>query len=549
MLKNVFLSLIFINALVSTSYSSEKRGQGQEFQYVPGEFLVKLDSSAFSSRKELRALSQLLNSSVRSTIPAFNLVVVRRPSFELRSTAINQLKSIPGVLYAEPNYIYTRQQTADEYFTQQWGLQNLGQKDSSGTQGFAGIDVSAVEAWKIQTGRKDVVVAVIDTGVDYNQQDLKDNMWINSAELKGAPNVDDDGNGYVDDVYGYSFVNGASSPDPMDDHGHGSHCAGVIGAKTNNNIGMAGINWDVQIMAVKFLSKGGSGTLEDAVKAIDYAVKNGAHILSNSWGGGPFSQALFEAIKKSHEAGALFIAAAGNSSLNNDKSEAYPANYDLPNVISVAAIDNRGKLASFSSYGKKKVHLGAPGVNILSITTKGYESWSGTSMATPHVSGVAALVKAQDGQLSNTAIKNRLISTAALVPGLRQKVSSGGMVSAYASLMNIPTPADPNDPTLWTHQPVLWSTPHPYEKDSELTFELTVPGAKEIALYFEKFETEARYDWLEIYNAEGELISKMTGALDQSYSDAIKGDYAKLIFKSDNIIQGWGIDLTKVAYR
>lgn len=549
MLKKIFISLIFVLSAVHTALSNESRGVTTEHEAVPGEYLVKLSDEFFQNGRDLRHLSLQLRSTVRSTIPSYNLVVIQRPSFELRSTALEQIRNLPGVKYVEPNYIFRKQQTTDEFFPKQWGLQNLGQQDPAGATGVAGIDVNAVEAWKIQTGKREVVVAVIDTGVDYNNPDLKDNMWTNAAELSGQPNVDDDGNGYVDDVYGYSFVNGKAYADPMDDHGHGSHCAGVIGARTNNEIGMAGLNWDVQIMAVKFLSKGGSGTLEDAVLSIDYAVKNGAHILSNSWGGGPFTNALFEAIQRSHEAGTLFIAAAGNSSANNDKSEAYPANYDVPNVISVAAIDNRGRLASFSSYGKKKVHLGAPGVNVWSITTKGYESWSGTSMATPHVSGVAALVKANETQLSNVEIRERLISTAVRIPGLRNKVSSGGMVSAYTSLMNIPTPPDQDDPALWAQQPVTWSTPHPYEKSSELTFELSVPGAKEIALYFEKFDTEARYDWLEIYNANGELVSRLTGSMDQSYSDIIKGEYAKIVFKSDNIIQAYGIDLTRVAYR
>lgn len=549
MLKATFLSLFAMIAMAQATFATETRTSQQSFESVPGEYLVKIDRNKFPKSLSRGEISHQLGGFIRSEIASYDLVVLQRPAFERTEAAVEQLKNIPGVIYAEPNYIFRKQQTTDEHFAKQWGLQNLGQKDPSGKEGVTGIDVNAIEAWKIQTGSKNVIVAVIDTGVDYNNPDLKENMWTNEAELSGQPDIDDDGNGYVDDVYGFSFVNGKDYADPMDDHGHGSHCAGVIGARTNNQIGMAGLNWDVRIMAVKFLSKSGSGTLEDAVKAVDYSVKNGAHILSNSWGGGPFTQALLDAIKASDEAGALFVAAAGNNSANNDVSTAFPANYDVPNMVSVAAIDNKGLLANFSSFGRKKVHVGAPGVNVWSITMKGYESWSGTSMATPHVAGVAALVLAQDAALTNHQIRERVLSTAIRVPGLRNKVSTGGMVSAYTSLMNIPTPVDLNDPALWSQQETTWSTPHPYEKSSQLTYEVTIPGAKEIALYFEKFEIENRYDWLEVYNAEGVLVGKYTGSLDQSYSDPIPGEYAKLVFKSDGVINAYGIDLTKVAWR
>lgn len=540
----------FAAVLAFTAFEKvDARENAIQHESVPGEYVVKLNQSLSVRSSSIEELSRQTGMHITSVIPTYNMVVVSRPSFERSEQGAAVLSSHPAVAYAEPNYIFRRMQTEDEHFAKQWGLLNVGQPDSAKKNGVAGIDINAVPAWNIETGSKDVVVAVIDTGVDYNNQDLKENMWVNEAELNGAPNVDDDGNGYVDDVYGHSFITGLAFSDPMDDHGHGSHCAGVIGARTNNTFGMAGVNWDVRLMAVKFLDKNGSGALADAVKAIEYSVKNGATILSNSWGGGPFTQALFDIISDANDKGVLFIAAAGNSSANNDSRPAYPASYAIPNVVSVAAIDNQGKLASFSSYGKKSVHVGAPGVNILSMTTKGFESWSGTSMATPHVAGVAALLAAHQPEFTHHEIKGRMLATTVRLDGLRNRVSTAGMISAYNTLMNVPTPADPNDPALWNQAEMIWSTPHPYVKNSLLTFEVSVPEAKEMALYFSRFDIENRYDWVELYDATGTLITKYTGNMDDSYSESIKGNYVKIVFKSDSMIEGYGVDLTKVGWR
>src|SRR5690606_1467341 len=220
--------------------------------------------------------------------------------------------------------------------------------------------------------------------------DLAANMWTNTGEVPGN-GIDDDGNGVADDVHGANFVPTVATGDPMDDNGHGTHVAGTIGAVTNNHLGVAGVNWETRIMALKFLSASGSGTTAGAIRAIEYAIANGANIMNNSWGGGGFSRALEDAIREAHDAGILFVAAAGNSSQNNDTNPFYPASYDVPNVMSVMATDQDDDKAGCSHFGLASVGLGAPGVGILSTTPGGsFDSFNGTSMASPHVAGAAA---------------------------------------------------------------------------------------------------------------------------------------------------------------
>lgn len=278
----------------------------------------------------------------------------------------------------------------DPKFTDLWGLHNTGQ-----TGGTADADIDAPEAWGVRTGSGNVVIGVIDTGVDYTHIDLATNMWVNPGEVPGD-NLDNDGNGFADDVYGWDFINNDS--DPFDDHAHGTHVSGTIAGVGDNDTGVVGVNWNAKIMALKFLGASGGGNIADAVAAQNYATMmkrdHGVNVVatSNSWGGGGFSQAMFDAIEASRDENMLFIAAAGNSSRNNDVIPHYPSNYNLDNVISVAATTHTDARASFSNFGASSVHLGAPGESILSTTPGNtYSTFNGTSMATPHVSGVAAL--------------------------------------------------------------------------------------------------------------------------------------------------------------
>ena len=335
--------------------------------------------------------------------------------------------------FVEPDFVITISGTpSDSAFVdgRLWGLRNTGQSG-----GVSGVDVNAVRAWEVTTGSTDVVVAVIDTGIRYTHQDLQQQMWVNTDEVAGN-GVDDDNDGYVDNIYGMDAVN--DDGDPMDDNNHGTHCAGTIGARANDGNPHVGVAWQVRLMACKFLSGSGWGYTSGAIRCVDFAVENGAHVLSNSWGGGGFSQALHDSIANARDQGVLFIAAAGNSGADADERPHYPSSYELDNVISVAAMNRHGNLASWSNYGATSVDLAAPGVEIYSSTAGSdseYSSYSGTSMACPHVAGVAALLLARTPGVSIAELRQRLLSTVVPMDSLNGKVASGGRVDAYQALV------------------------------------------------------------------------------------------------------------------
>ncbi len=386
------------------------------------------------------------------------------------------LARLPGVSYAEPNYVVTSTVTPnDAGFSSLWGLNNTGQ--SGGT---VDADIDAPEAWDLQTGSTSSTVGVIDTGVDYTHPDLYLNIWINQGEIPSSidpvdvdgdglitfidlndpansgfvsdtngngyidgadllnsgvweDGIDGDGNGYLDDLIGWDFAN--NDNDPFDDdatYGHGTHVAGTIGAMANNGTGLdsnvVGVNWQVQIIGLKFLDSSGSGFTSDAIEAVRYANTVGADLTNNSWGGGGDSTALYDAIAD----GGLFVAASGNGDfytgigMNTDFTPHYPSSYDLDNIISVAATDDTDSYASFSNFGQVSVDLAAPGVGIFSTHTNGrYRNLSGTSMATPHVAGAAALLMAEDPELSGSEIKEALLNNVDPIAGTGKTVTDG----------------------------------------------------------------------------------------------------------------------------
>ncbi len=347
------------------------------------------------------------------------------------------------VTYAEPNFRVRIAETypEDPRFGEMWALHNTGQ-----TGGRTDADIDAPLAWDITTGSGAAVVAVIDTGVDYMHPDLAGNMWINQDEIPGD-GLDNDGNGYVDDVYGYDFIN--RDGNPMDDQGHGTHVAGTIGAAGNNGTGVTGINWDVQIMALKFLGADGWGDGADAIEAIYYALANGASIINASWGGDPYSQALHDAIAAARDANCIVVAAAGNGNslgvgLDNDASPYYPASYDLDNLVAVAAVDANDRLAGFSNYGRTSVDLAAPGVNILStMPGAAYAANSGTSMAAPHAAGVLALVQDLHPEWTYRQVIEQVLTTVDVLPEFYGTNATAGRLNAAAAVGNPQPPSPP----------------------------------------------------------------------------------------------------------
>jgi len=333
-------------------------------------------------------------------------------------------KTTGGVVSAEPDFVRQGLLIPNDPKYLDGTLWGLNQAND--------VDIDAPEAWDIRSAATGITVAVIDTGIRYTHQDLAANAWVNPGETAGD-RIDNDGNGYVDDVRGIDAYN--RDGDPMDDEGHGTHCAGTIGATGNNGIGLTGVAWGVKLMALKFLSASGSGTDSDAVTCIDYARLKGAKILSCSWGGGGAGASLQAAIERARTAGILMVAAAGNETNNNDRNPSYPASYPHDNIISVASTTSTDALSSFSNYGATSVDLGAPGSSIystVSTSDTAYATYSGTSMATPHVAGALALLAAQYPTDNTTGLISRLLNGTDPISSLTGKARAGRLNLAKA---------------------------------------------------------------------------------------------------------------------
>lgn len=533
--------------------------------HVPGELIVKTKTSnKFLFQKQLSTLGMEVDREIKLSYGELSVVKVsNQKSLE---KAMEQLKDLSEVEYAEPNFIYSindpiqKAQTRftssvenfdapnDPRFGELWGLFNNGTNEPQRSgPGVVGADIDAVNAWKITKGSRSVKIAVIDTGIDYNHPDLKSNIWTNTAELNGKPGVDDDKNGYIDDIHGYDFAN--NDGDPMDDNSHGTHCAGTIGAVHDNGVGVAGVMAEVSLVPVKFLTGSGSGTLEAAVKSIDYATVVGVDLMSNSWGGGGYTQTLKDAIQRASDAGIIFTAAAGNDSANNDTSPHYPSNYDVPNVVSVAATTAQDTLASFSCYGKRTVHIAAPGHRILStVPNNGYAVYSGTSMATPHVSGALGLLLAQEGRMSHEDMRERLMETSIPIPTLRGRTINSGRMSALNLLTDTRPPRTGPKPADWKKVKLstAWESAHPYKDNSNEEKTFSYPGAKYIRLVIKKYELENRYDFLQVAGPSRQVIESVSGAGDDYTTDYVEGDTLVATFKSDGSISKWGFLIEEI---
>jgi len=335
------------------------------------------------------------------------------------------------VEYVEPNYIVRAiAKPNDPKFNDQWGLNNSND-----------ADIDALEAWDIQAGDQDIKVGIIDTGIDYNHEDLKRNYWFNPGERgdgKEQNGFDDDNNGYIDDWRGWDFK--SNDNNPMDENGHGTHCAGIVAAEGNNGKGISGAAWKASLVGLRFLDRDGSGTVADAAEAVIYAADNNVKILSNSWGGTEYSRTLEDAIRYAAGRSVLFLAASGNDNKDNDTNPHYPCNYAVENVISIAASTDGDRIADFSNYGEISVDLAAPGENILSTYFKDnrYERLSGTSMATSFVSGVAALISSEFTGISMNEIKYRLFGGVDYLSAWKDRVVTDGRLNAAKSLSHSP---------------------------------------------------------------------------------------------------------------
>ncbi len=381
-------------------------------EYVPDEIIVNGATAA-----QLNSLGGVGILSATAFGAGGDVLVKLKPDMS-PVLAVEVLKRLPNVKYACLNYIRRANVVPND--------------PSYGSQWAWGV-IDAPEAWDITTGDASITVGVIDTGIDYDHPDLASNVWTGPGG-----------------IHGYNFIN--NTPNPMDDHGHGTHCSGTIGAVTNNGIGVAGVNWTISIMGLKFLNASGSGTDANAIRAIDWAIEQNnlgnanVRVLSNSWGGYGPSDALKAAIERARDAGIVVVAAAGNESFDIDSSRCVeaPAGLNVSNIVAVAATNSSDNLAYFSNYGSSKVDLGAPGVGIYStVWNNSYTSMDGTSMACPHVAGVVALTLAANPDLTMDELIDQVLANVDPVSALSNK--TGGRLNAWRAVSNTPNPSyDPD---------------------------------------------------------------------------------------------------------
>ena len=440
---HIFSGAASIAALLalSSAAAGAPRGSNDPARAVPREVLVGFeDRSSQEARQDVAAQvgatsREKLARGVGGQAP---VELLDLPSGWSNSRAIDRLEQDAAVAFAEPNWRYqTQATTSDPYYANGslWGMYGDGTSPANQFGSQAG------EVWAAgQTGSNDVYVGVIDEGVQFTHPELDANVWTNPFDP--VDGRDNDGNGYVDDIHGWDFVGNnntiydGGTKGRLDDHG--THVTGTIGAESNGK-GVVGVNWNVTYVSGKFLGRSG-GTTANAVRAVDYMTalkaRHGLNIVAtnNSWGGGGYSQALYDAIWRANTQNVLFVAAAGNAGANNDSTPSYPASYNLPNVIAVAAIDKAGALPSFSNYGQTSVDLGAPGVGVWSTTAfNTYSSYSGTSMATPHVTGAAALYASTHPGATAEQTKNAILSSAVPTSSLATKTVTGGRLDVSAA--------------------------------------------------------------------------------------------------------------------
>lgn len=562
MKRTILIALVAgLAACTNQKHSSKPVPKFQQSEVVGNEFIFSGDKNAVQAYLDKQGLKASI-----ITLSAEDRF------YQVKYQGETSLRSVMEGVAAiadsvEPNRIFKplaslrkAEWPSDKLFFKQWALNNIGQSAPYGLPGVRGADMDIVQVWnKVTKGSDKVVVAVIDTGCDYTHPDLKANMWVNEKESPakgGVAGKDDDGNGYIDDVYGYDFVSQdrnsfkgfPGDPDPMDDQGHGTHCAGAIGARANDGIGVAGVNWNVKLMCLKFMSAGGGGTTVDAYRAIRYARENGAHIMSNSWGGTADEGELFKSeLRKIEEKGILFVAASGNDGTNNDIKPHYPSNMSntefrgkkFQNVLSVGASDNMDAPADFSNYGHESVDVFAPGVAIISTYPQAlvdpgrpaYAIMSGTSMATPYVAGVAALMMAANPSLIGKASEViRLINeTADVKETMIGRAKSNGRINAYKAVTaNLTGPK--MTPVWQTKNQVI--DQRGFQTDLvDIRHEVKVEGAKSVKVHFDFLQIEEPYDSIYLYDKDFRLVARIEQNLvDDLWSPAIPGDTVHVRF-------------------
>lgn len=504
--------------------------------FKQNEVLVKFKD--FNNLENLKQLQNHFSFEVQNTFPLTQIQLIKFHTDINMKELIQTLNKSPNIEYAEPNYIVSPAASSnDGYYNSLWGLKNIGQ-NIQGSVGSPNIDINVEEAWTKTEGSSNITIGIIDTGIDINHPDLKNNIWKNPDEIPGD-GIDNDNNGYIDDIYGWDFVNNNNSVYDGTGDSHGTHVAGTIAAVKNNTIGVAGVAPQVKVMSLKFLGTNG-GTISNAIKAIEYAKNKGVKITNNSWGGGGFSQTLYDAIQQSNS---LFIAASGNNGTNADQTPMYPAAYSLSNILSVASITNKGSLSSFSNYGKTSVDVTAPGTDILStLPNNSYGFYSGTSMATPHVSGVAALIQSAYPSYSPTEIKNKIMNNTSPLSTLTNKVLTGGLINAGKALQTyqpISYESEPNNDiasanSLPFNRPLNGSL---NQNDTQDIFKIDVPSKMDLSISVQN-KNNIGLSWILVHASSPSVYvsypsTSNNNILASTYT-AEKGTYYLIIYNYDS---------------
>jgi len=546
-MRNVFVLPVLFASMFSVAHSgcsyTVEELTGVDALQVDDEYVVGFASGV--TERDLENLATELGLELVEARGSDRLAVLTDPLGRDGAEVTAALERASQTEWSEPQYVYELLRQPDDYGTYLWGLHNTG---SNG--GLAGADIGAFAAWDRATG-EDIVIAVIDTGISATHPDLQPNLWRNPGEV--ADNgIDDDNNGYIDDVHGYDFVFRDGDPDDRD--GHGTHVAGIAAARGDEGYGIVGTAFDARIMAVKLLDPAGGGYATLAAEAINYAVNNGADVINASWGGYGPSQAVRNAVAYARSRGVLFVAAAGNEGYDNNDYPLYPASYSLDNVISVAATDRRDRLASFSNYGSNSVHLTAPGEQILS-TWPGSD-WlymGGTSMASPFVAGAAALLHSASPEATAQEVRTSLLTTVSPLPDESGFVLSGGRLDADAALNQL-LATDPAEesapPSEWQFVPYTVESSHPYENYTSKSWTITGPeGAKELRLHFARVDLETGYDFLSLRDSEGNKVDEWTGNQGEVVSSALAGNQAMIGLYTDYSVTAWGFQLSGYSWR
>jgi len=507
--------------------------------FAPGEVLVRFENGAFAHTQSLLdSLDRVLGSGTytHEIFHSFSSMFIKSTTLST-DALISLLSQIQGVVAVDRNYRrHTDGATNDTYYPQLWAMENTGQDD-----GTVDADIDAKEAWDLQQGSHSVVVAVVDTGIDYNHPDLRANMWDGSDY--GAPH-----HGW--DFAGNSNGDNDNDPNPGDNDNlrHGTHVAGTIGAVGNNQRGVVGVSPNVSLMAVKVFRPNGYGYDNDILEGLQFIadkVDQGAHVVAAnaSYGGGGYSDTMKNAIATLGQKGVVFCAAAGNEGEDNDRNNNYPSNYDLDTIIAVAATDRNDQLASFSNYGATRVDLGAPGVDILStLPGNKYASWNGTSMATPHVTGAVALLAANHPGTTAAQRIHTILSSVDQIDALSGKVATGGRLNVHEALLqdNGDNGGGDNGGGDNNNDLTTWST-GAYGNNEDRSETLHIAGATRLRVTVQG-ETESGYDFIYLYDENNQQIAKLDGKMNETYT--VTGDSITARLTSDGSVTKSGVTVT-----